>query len=55
MSNKKKKYLFFKIIFFYSYKGKDMLAAHKGMGINDLHFNAVKECLVNTLVELGID
>lgn len=31
------------------YKGKDMKAAHKGMGIKDEHFNALVEDLVKAL------
>lgn len=37
------------------YKGKDMKAAHKGMGLKDLEFNAIVELLAATLTELGVD
>jgi hemoglobin len=37
------------------YSGKDMRAAHAHLaGLNESHFNAVAENLVNTLKELGV-
>lgn len=32
-----------------------MKAAHKGMGLKDLEFNAIVELLAATLTELGVD
>ncbi|MBV1872109.1 MAG: group 1 truncated hemoglobin [Gammaproteobacteria bacterium] len=37
-----------------NYTGKDMREAHKGMKLNDDHFNAVAEELVATLNELKV-
>ncbi|MBW8192529.1 group 1 truncated hemoglobin [Neiella marina] len=37
-----------------NYSGKDMRAAHKGMNLTEVHFNAVAEHLVGTLQELGV-
>ena len=36
------------------YTGKDMREAHKGMKLNDTHFNAVAEQLISTLKELEV-
>ncbi len=36
------------------YTGTDMRAAHKNMDLNEIHFNAVAECLVATLQELSV-
>lgn len=35
--------------------GKDMRAAHTGMGLTDEHFNAIAENLKATLEELKVD
>ncbi|BFM14203.1 group 1 truncated hemoglobin [Maricurvus nonylphenolicus] len=37
-----------------NYTGKDMRAAHKHMKLNEGHFNAVAENLVETLKELSV-
>ena len=37
-----------------NYTGKDLREAHKSMDLNDTHFNAVAENLVETLKELGV-
>jgi len=37
-----------------NYTGKDMREAHKHMNLNEVHFNAVAECLVGTLQELSV-
>ncbi len=34
--------------------GKDMRKAHDGMGLTEVHFNAIAENLVNTLKDLKI-
>jgi hemoglobin len=34
--------------------GKDMRKAHEGMGLTEVHFNAIAENLVNTLKDLKI-
>ncbi|KAL4492064.1 hypothetical protein ABPG72_008485 [Tetrahymena utriculariae] len=36
------------------YKGKNMAEAHKGMNLQDSHFNAIIENLAATLKELGV-
>ena len=37
-----------------SYTGKDMREGHKGMNLNEGHYNAVVENLAATLTELGV-
>ncbi len=37
-----------------NYSGKDMREAHKHMGLNEGHFNAVAEDLIATLEELNV-
>ena len=37
-----------------NYSGKDMREAHKHMSLTEEHFNAVAECLIGTLKELGV-
>ena len=37
-----------------SYTGKDMREGHKGMNLNEGHYNAVIENLAATLTELGV-
>lgn len=37
-----------------AYKGRTMAEAHKGMNLNDMHFNAIIENLATTLKELGV-
>ena len=36
------------------YLGKDMREAHKGMGLNDAHFDAIVNHLASTLLENGV-
>jgi hemoglobin len=37
------------------YRGRDMRAAHAGLGITDAHFDRVVEHLVSVLTGLGVD
>lgn len=37
------------------YKGRNMYDAHHGLHLTDEHFNAVAECFVSTLKELGVE
>ncbi len=37
-----------------NYTGRDMRAAHAGMNLTEVHFNAVVEHLASTLQELGV-
>lgn len=37
-----------------NYSGRDLREAHKGMNLNDGHFGAVAENLVETLTELDV-
>ena len=37
-----------------NYTGKSLAEGHKGMNLQDVHFNAVAECLVGTLKELEV-
>ena len=36
------------------YRGPDLVAAHRGLGITDAHFNRTAALLDDTLVELGV-
>lgn len=36
-------------------QGKSMYDAHHGLHLTDEHFNAVAECFVSTLKELGVE
>ena len=36
------------------YKGRDMRAAHAGMGVREVHFNALVEDLAKTLDKFGV-
>jgi hemoglobin len=36
------------------YQGKDMIAAHKGMGVGDKHFDILVKHLTDTLVGAGV-
>lgn len=41
----------------HNYSGRDMRAAHKPLverGLNDTHFDAIKELLTSTLTEMGV-
>ena len=37
-----------------NYMGKDMLSAHRGLGIDDTHFNLVVKHLSDTLLGLAL-
>lgn len=37
------------------YRGRDLRMAHRGLGLNDEHFDAVVEHLESTLREMGVE
>ncbi|HKU36414.1 MAG TPA: group 1 truncated hemoglobin [Paenarthrobacter sp.] len=36
------------------YRGRDMVTAHRGMGLTDVHWNAMFDCLYECYAEFGV-